>query len=503
MALNKKLHVIMNKPPRRFQVSGVRFAQRHGGRILLGDDMGLGKTYQAIAYAAINPDTRPIVVVCPATVKYRWADEFMIMARMETQVLEGYKQFGLWFTDKNKTKSRWFNSTKKRQEWAKKNAAKYNEFTFLKKPPPTLTSHILVVNYTILDDWMSTFLKLKPKLVVFDECHYLKDRKTIRTKNCKKLSRIAPHVLSLSGTPVMNRPAELFPTLNMLYPKRWNSFWDFAFKYCDPKPGFRGRGWDFTGASNLDELHEELSTVMIRRLKKDVLKDLPTKQKTIIPVDITNRATYDSASNDFVKWLIRNKGLAAAKKTMGAETLVQLGVLKRLAALGKLPHIYKWVDNLLENTNEKLVIFAVHRRIISALFEKYPRALVIDGGTPPKQRREIEKQFDTIPERRLIIANIKAGGIGLTLTAASKVLFTELGWTPTEHEQAEDRIARIGQEASSINVYYLIGKNTIEEHILSLLEQKENIIQQVIEGTQPDSNLNIFQIFLASIQTSK
>ena len=450
MSVESRIREVMKNPPLKFQIQGVRFMEEHDGRILLGDSMGLGKTYQSIAWIMLHPEASPVIIVCPSIMKYIWQEELLKHAGLESEVVQGRK-------------------------------------------PYHPQEDIVILNYEILSYWVGSILAGKPKLLIVDESHYIKNPKAQRTKACKKMAG-TPHILALSGTPMINRPAELFPILQILRPSTFNSFWNYAFRYCDPKPGWRGRGWDFTGASNLEELHEKLSTVMIRRMKREVLKELPPKRKSVLPVDIDNRRDYEAASEDFIGWLHEKYSAEKAERAAGAIALVRLGTLKRLVTEGKMKSIHQWIKSFLEETNQKLVVYAIHRSIIQKLKEKYPDALIIDGSVGSKKRQQIVEQFQTDPNRRLIINNIKAGGIGITLTASSTVLFVEIGWTPSEHAQAEDRVLRIGQEAESVNIYYMIGKDTIEERILEIIEKKQNICDTVLDG-KGITTKSIFSLF--------
>jgi len=465
----------------KFQVQGVRFIEQCDGRMLLGDDMGIGKTIHTIARDDIHPDIRPMIVVCPASLKYNWQREFKIHANLDSQVLDGHKCFQLVFNADGEKKVKSFTSTEKRLQFIKKSKG----ITVLDKPknnPPPFTSNILILNYEILADWMPIFAKLKPKFFVMDECHYAKERSTIRTKQCKKLARRCAYVLALSGTPIINRPVEFFPILQMLRPIEFDSFWNYAFEYCNPKRGFRGRGWDYAGASNTKELHERVSKFMIRRLKTEVLTELPPKQRSVIPVQIDNRSEYDKATENFLDWLEKKEGERKADQASKAEALVKIGKLKQLAAKGKIKTIVQWIKDWLEETDQKLVVFGVHRSILQELKDKFPTAAVVDGSVSNRDRQSAVDRFQTDPKCRLFFGNLKAAGVGITLTEASTALFLELGWTPGEMEQAEDRIYRIGQLAASVNIIYFLGLNTIEERVWEMIEKKRDICSRILDG---------------------
>lgn len=450
MSVGTRIREVMKNPPLKFQIQGVRFIDYYGGRVLVGDDCGLGKTYQAIAWKAIHPEVKRVIVVCPATMKYAWENEFRDHAGIQTEVLDGSKAH---------------------------------------KP----CYEIVILNYDILSYWMEEIKKLKHQLLIVDECHYIKNQDAKRTKLCKELSKV-PHMLALSGTPMTNRPVELFPVLQMLRPKEYRSFIRYAFDYCEPTTGYKGRGWDYTGAENLEELHDRLSTVMIRRMKEEVMKDLPSLRNTIIPVDINNRRTYEAAKKDFLGWLRKNFSQEKADKAANAEKLVRFGALQEIVAKGKLKYINKWIKDWLEQSNDKLVIFGIHRPIIRDIWENNPGAMVVDGNTPLKRRQDYIDKFQKDPSKRLLIGNMEALGVGPTLTASSTVLFVELGWNESAHKQCTDRVRRIGQKAKAINAYYIISRNTIEKKILGIINKKKDICDQVLDGKSSETDSMLFDL---------
>ena len=269
--------------------------------------------------------------------------------------------------------------------------------------------------------------------------------------------------------------------LNALCPERFPSFWNFAQRYCGAKSN--GWGWDFSGSSNTDELHSILTnSIMVRRLKKDVLKDLPPKTRTVLPVEI-NLSDYKKAEQDFLSYVARLRGATAAeKRDSRAEGLAKVERLKQAAAVGKIGEAIDWIQDYLES-GRKLVVFAIHKFILDILEKKFKKICVrVDGSTAQSQRQVCVDAFQSNDDIKLFLGNIKAAGVGLTLTAASDTLTLELGWTPGTHDQAEDRVHRIGQEADSVNAYYLIAKDTIEEDIAELLDAKRDVLSNVMDG---------------------
>jgi len=168
---------------------------------------------------------------------------------------------------------------------------------------------------------------------------------------------------------------------------------------------------------------------------------------------------------------------------------VKIGALKRITAEGKLKTMRTWVEDWLEATEEKLVIFTVHRSVLTSMKEWFPESAVVDGSISGHRRQQEVDRFQTQPDCRVLLGQLRAAGIGLTLTASSTVLFLEIGWTPAEHDQAEDRVCRIGQTSSKINAYYAIATSTIEEKILNLLSEKRQTISRVLDGRASSSHV--------------
>lgn len=429
--------------PYPFQEKGVRKLNHFGLRALLGDDMGLGKSFQALLAIKRHLPKGNVVVICPTSVKYNWEREASIHVNMRAQVLE---------------------------------TTNVPKFSRLLAP-----ARLYVINYKILGPWLKFLKRLKPKLVVIDECQAVSNRNTQQSKNVRALCRGVPHVIALSGTPLINRPAELWPVLNMIRPDRYKSFFDFAWKYC--KPRRRPWGWDFKGASNLDELHQELNTyVMIRRRKADVLKQLPDKTRSVVPITLQNRKEYDHAYADFIGWL-RKFSRTRANRAAKAEKLVKIGYLRRLTGWLKVQSVIAWVKDYLAGSNGgKLILFTSHKAVLAELHKVFKRICVkVDGGTSAKERQLFVEKFNHDKHTRLFIGNIRAANSGWNGTSASAVAFAELDWTPGAHKQAEDRAHRIGQ-TRKVSVYYLVGIGTIEEDLCKILQKKQAVLDSTLDG---------------------
>lgn len=426
-----------------FQKQGVAYIERRNGRALIGDEMGLGKTVQVVAWLQLRQDVRPVTIVTPANAKLVWRNHIRD-----------------WMSDYGRVEV--LNGTK----------------------PSKINADIVIVNYDILKHWLEELKALKPLCVIIDECHYIKNSKAQRTKALKKLVSGVPYFLALSGTFIVNRPAEGYNAISLIEPSLFPSFFKYAERFCNAH--HNGFGWDFRGASNTKELHDILTnTIMIRRKKADVLSELPDKIRSFVPLEITNRNEYVYAEENFIDWLKDNISDSKAERAKRAEQLVKVETLKQLAVKGKIKQVIEWIRDFIDSDG-KLVVFAVHKETIDALAKEFKNVAVkLDGSTPQNKRTEIAKQFQQNDNIRLFIGNIQAAGVAITLTAASSVAFVELPWTPGELMQAEDRCHRIGQK-NAVNIYYLIAEDTIEETIAKLLDTKRQVLDGVLDGTKTD-----------------
>lgn len=438
---------ILNLYP--FQKDGILFLESKNGRALIADDMGLGKTIQAVSWTALHPELKPYIIVCTATMKINWKREILKWTGKEAYIVYGTNN---------------------------KEAYKEKEY--------------IIINYDVLGAHIENILSLRPKVLIIDECQKIKNFKAKRTKNVRELGKYCHHIIALSGTPIVNKPFEFFSILSLLRKDIFNSQWNFTQKFCNPT--FNGWGWEYKGATNTGELHNLLTrTVMIRRKKEDVLTELPAKQRTVLPVEISNRGEYERAEADIIRWIQENISTEKARRAMRAEILARFNYLKQIAAEGKKESIIEWIETFLE-TDKKLVLFCTHHALIDFLMEKFPgTAVKLDGRDSGIARQKSVDRFQNDPTVKLFIGNILAAGEGITLTASSDVLFCEMGWTPGEHVQAEDRTHRIGQK-EAVNIYYMVAEQTIENSIIDILDRKRRHLDAVLDGkdSTEDSLLN-------------
>ena len=453
----ERVQEVMRRPLYRYQVEGAawicsRLSQHTGA--LLGDDLGLGKTAQAVA-AVTSIGRYPVVVVCPASLKSHWAREFeQVMDPPAVFVVEG--RYG-----------------------------------------PMGPGQVFIMNYELLWHREKVLAELKPTLMVFDEAQYLKDplaRGKHRAATATRIVRKVGGALLLTGTPIMNRPSELWRLLHLCEPKRWPSYTDFKERYLEPKKGQEiGRHVRSKAGrvERLDELQAMVSPCMLRRLKAQVLTDLPKKSRRSLLVDLgTKEMThYRVAEDDVVKWLRAVGQGERAIRAARAKGLVRLTMLRRIAAVGKLAravpdYLRQWFSRV---DVEPLVVFAYHRDVIVGLWKLCRslgvRVAGIGGGEAPAKR---QRQIDAFQagQADVFIAPIATAGVGLNLQRSSEALFVERIWTPGGIVQAEDRIHRLGQQRQC-TITYLDARGTVDEHIATVLEQKRRLIAATVDDFDP------------------
>lgn len=441
-----------------YQHEGVLAIRQFRGKALLADEQGLGKTVQSLFWIRKIPKHRPVIIVAPASMKYTWQSEALLHFNMRTEVLEG------------------------------------------RKPRRGLPGDIVVLNYEILHAWLPVLLKAKPQCVVFDEISYCKNTTAQRTKAAIKLSKGVPSRLGLSGTPMVNRPIELWPVLKIIRPDIFPSKEEYAWRYC--KPRYTPWGWQYTGATRTKELNQILrQEVMIRRLKRDVMPELPDKERRMISYRLPDKKQkeYDYAQREFLKWL-RGVSPSRAVKAKKSPALTKVGYMLRLVAQMKIAWTAQWIEEFFENhPGEKLVALTMHRFVIDHLKDRFPKALIIDGRVTGRLRHETVRSFQNNPRSNLLLGNWRAAGMGITLTAACHFVGLDFPWTPGDLFQGEDRIHRYGQKRKVI-IFYLAVLNTIEEKLIKILRSKAKILDAVLNGEASEEDLDIFEALLTEMK---
>lgn len=432
--------------PYPFQAEAIAACTAFGGRCLLAMEPGLGKSLCAIGFA-LERGLESAVVVCPASIKWVWQEQWRLHAGVEATVLSGRAR-----------------------------APDY--------------SGVLVVNYDVLHDHLPYLLGRR--LIILDECHALCGRTTRRTKAVRQLCAGVPHVLALSGTPLVNRPAELWPVLNVLRPETFGGFYSFAHRFCAPKRSPFG-GWDYRGHANLDQLNELLlGTVMFRRRRREVMADLPAKIRNVVPLEMADAASYLAAERDLVGWLAANEPekLSGALRSQG---LARTGHLKRLAARAKLPAVVGWVEGFLDS-GRKLILFGHHLENLHAVAARFAdECVLIEGATPERERQRRTQAFNGSESVRLLVANAAAAA-GWSATGCSDVAFMELQWQPGVHQQMEDRVVGIGRgaEGETPASHWLVGRDSIEVRICRIVQAKQRVLDAVLDGGEVEESGGVY-----------
>lgn len=443
-----------------FQRAGVAYClkalhddgARKWGGVLIADEQGLGKTVQAIAlHRVLNPARA--LFVCPSSLRLNWQREIR-------RWLPTHPPTVLYGT----------------------------------KPDVESMGAVNVIGWEVLADWEPQLHGLD--FVVLDEMHYAKNVASARTmaalKLCDRVVGSRGVVIGLTGTPMLNRPLEVLPLVRIL-----------------------GRVNDLGGGVHLRELATENPHLLnralrakcfVRRRKTEVLTELPPKRWVSVPLQMDDglARTYAAAEADVIRYVAeearkaseaagsddvaaQQAAVEAAFRAMSAAAIVAINALRLLAARAKLPATHAWLDDMVDSAG-KVVIFAWHQEIVDELAHRHADGLKIVGGMTDAEKQAAVDQFQTDPSARAIVCSIKAAGVGLTLTAASDVVFVEQGWNPAEMEQAADRCHRIGQ-TDSVTAWNLLAADTIDEAIYGLIDAKRAVIDAATDGDgQADAN---------------
>ena len=476
-----------------FQVEAVDFVLKNHGRALIADEMGLGKTRTAIACAVAYQKDWPVLVICPSSARYNWQQE--LTALLVPKIIKSTDIVVI--------------NNKSHALKCRKTDAPYS-FT--------------VISYNLLNSMEEKLKAIKFKVVIVDESHYMKNIKAKRTQSLLPMLTDAKRAILLSGTPALSRPFELFTQLHALNSERWPDPVQFAKRYCK---GYR-KGAEYRGASNAQELHIILrAELMIRRLKKDILTQLPKKIRYVVRVDIRDENKRQDLRNIREQILERERTISAAKSWKKRrvsltklnyvdqeinddneivnqdETYKKMiedaaqGAKERKSLLmdlftksgeAKLPAILGHLENFLnDKLSGKILIFGHHRTVLDGicnfLVARKEEHVRIDGKTSPVDRQVHVNHFQSSNTCRVGVLGITAAGIAITLTAAATVFFAEVYWTPGSLVQAEDRSHRIGQ-TSTVKVYYFLADNTVDDIIWPLVRQKIKLLGEVVEGEE-------------------
>jgi len=454
-----------------YQVTGIEFAAARPAT-LIADEMGLGKTVSAIGAINSKPSVKKVLVVCPASLCLNWRREL--------------------------------------RKWLTRNLS----VEVAGKDLPE--TDVVIITYGSLRRFRAALIERRFDLLILDEAHYAKSQKAQRSQLVAELASCTSQKILLTGTPIVNRPAELWHLLHILDPTRWDSFFTYGKRYCDAyETNF---GWDFSGASNMEELQQILrETVMIRRLKKDVLTELPPKRRQIIELqaDGMGGALFAEAAGqaeiqalkariqEVREWKselteVEYKKAVKALKVQLDAAFGELSRVRHETALAKGPQVVEHCRELLENT-EKLVVFGHHRDVIEAIRKGLSdfNPVTLTGETSQQDRQAAVDAFQEDPATRVFIGSITAAGVGITLTAADTVVFAELDWVPGNITQAEDRLHRLGQH-NSVLVQHLVLEGSIDAVIAKTVVSKQEVIDTALDRKEEVSEEELLEIEAAA-----
>jgi len=453
----------MKMKPYPFQVEGIA-AGIEFERLIIGDQPGLGKTLQSIGIVGFVKSF-PCLVICPSSLKENWRREFEKVSGRKAMIL----------TDAVKRNYKLFYEAGLADVFIVnyESLKKYFVSSITQRTSPSTGKPI---PWTLKDVYFRNEIEMF-KSVIIDELHRCKSTATQQSKFTKGITTGKRFVIGLTGTPVVNKPKDLVSQLYIINQmnQTFGNYKHFTDRYCAGN----------NEASNLKELNVKLrNNCFIRREKQAVLKDLPDKQRQVVICNINNRKEYDDAEKDLIKYLKDYKDASDSKiaSALRGEIMVKIGILKNISARGKLAEVFDFVDDIME-AGEKLILFIHLKEVSAAVMARYHGAVSITGSDDMISRQNSVDRFQKDPKVKLIVCSIKAAGVGLTLTASSRVGFIEFPWTYADCEQCEDRAHRIGQK-DSVMVYYFLGKNTIDSKIYKIIQAKKAIAQAVTGSTE-------------------
>nr|DAX49141.1 MAG TPA: Chromatin remodeling complex ATPase [Caudoviricetes sp.] len=441
--------------PYEYQKDGIAYALEKK-RCIMGDEPGLGKTAQAIGTMTAS-GAWPALVICPASLKVNWQREFRKFGGVQAIILSD--------DNRNTWQQFWKLTNQKGEPLAKVFITNYESLKkyFVKRIKSQQRFTLKSVEF---DERINLF-----RSVIIDESHKCKSSKTQQSKFVQGIAKGKEFVLELTGTPVVNNNVDLIQQLNIMERlEDFGGYTKFKERYCAGE----------NQSSHLKELNFYLNKFcFFRRQKKDVLKWLPDKTRSYLVVDIENRKEYNEAKRDVIQYLREFKKADDDKiqRAIRGAVMVKMGILKQISSKGKIKAAIDIIHNTIDG-GEKLIVFCFLKQVVAELKEEFPKAVTVTGDDDDKAKQRSVDAFQQDPATKLIILNYRSGGTGLTLTAASNVLFIEFPWTYSDCCQAEDRAHRNGQK-NAVTCTYLLGKETIDEYMYQLIQTKKDIANGV------------------------
>jgi SWI/SNF-related matrix-associated actin-dependent regulator 1 of chromatin subfamily A len=411
----------------------------------LADDMGLGKTYQSIV-GALECNAERVLIICPSSLKINWMREVQNFCD-DVSIISGNHWNPSRFTIVN--------------------------YDILKN------FHTVAERNKEYEDWelMRDIVEFNPDLLILDEAHYVKNHKSKRGAILKDLSKNfgCERVWLLTGTPIANRPMDYYNLLAIIDSPITNNWVHYAKTYCDGMRFKKGGRyiWVTKGASNLDELSAKTKRTILRRKKENVL-DLPEKLITPVYLELENVDGYKNVWNEYLE-----QRKLDGKKGNPAKDLVEMTLLRTFIAMETVPYTIEKTEEALE-LNKKTIIFCNFNDEMDAFINHFgDKCVCVRGGMSDKQKQHSVDRFQEDNSCMVFVGQIKAAGVGLTLTKAEIVIMNSLDWVPGNHEQAEDRAYRIGQ-SETVNIYYMLMDDTIDTLVWNILNEKKKVIGTIM-----------------------
>ena len=432
-----------------FQDDSLKFIFDSGGRCLIGHEQGLGKTVIGLAALAQKKEMLPALTICKTKLSFQWMKQVINWLPKGTlpQIITSSKDYII----------------------------------------PGM--HFYIISYDLLRRMDDEFFKDMEKIqtVIIDECQHIKNHNSTRTNKVRKLVKSKPYLIALSGTPIKNNAGEFFPILNLLKPERFPSYESFLNNHCDSY--WNGRTYKLGGLRDPKHFHKLIGDIFLRYEQKEVLPDLPPLSRTFqyTEIDKSIKAAYDKQV-DALSDLIDSEGDNAFSFANYSNILAYLNRMRQITAVSKIDNCVDFVTDFLLTTERKIIIFLHHHLAREILINKlkvwcedgaFEAPLVIKEGMSSAAQEEVKRKFREDKEHRIIILGTLSSGEGMDglQDSCSDIMILERQWNPSNEEQAEKRVHRIGQ-TRNVKITYLVALGTCDEYFAELVEQKRQICKE-------------------------
>jgi SWI/SNF-related matrix-associated actin-dependent regulator 1 of chromatin subfamily A len=430
-----------HRPPKPYQETGVKFLLSND-RAILADDMGLGKSIQAVLASMMLPEDYKILIITTSSLKYNIAEEIKPYCD-SYKIIEKKWESGYKFT---------------------------------------------IVHYESLKKWKTQILEENYQCVIGDEAHCLKNPKIKRAVNFSDITKESEKVWLLTGTPINNRPIDYFNLLKLIKHPITLNWMKFVERYC---AAFKEYGvWNTKGASNLEELYQKTKSSILRRLKKDYLKDLPNKDRSPVFLNLDNKKEYENVITAYREAKLaefsEDEKIFLEESDFDIKNMTKFILWRQYCALKKVEDgsLIELIETQVDE-GHKIVVFTNFKKVVDTVYEKFGHDVCrfIDGRIDALDRLEIVKEFNANPNLKVLVCNLKVGSVGLNIQSADVAIINDMDWVPSTMLQAEDRLWRIGQ-LRNVSILYPIYKGTVEEIVFNVVNEKMRNISTAIEGKE-------------------